>query len=60
MSATRIRPAAIPPTFFGHRGAGNITTTQTVSAVLIVLLYPACRWYRTQKGSHPDSVLKFF
>ncbi len=50
----------IPATYFGLRGAGDITTTYTVSAVLIVLLYPACRWYRTQKVGHPDSILKYF
>ena len=24
------------------------------------LLYPACRWFRTLKAAHPDSVLKYF
>jgi len=28
--------------------------------VLLVLLYPVCRWYRTLKASHPDSWLKYF
>jgi uncharacterized membrane protein len=50
----------IPATYFGLRGAGDLATTYQVSAVLIVLLYPACRWYRTQKALHPNSVLKYF
>jgi uncharacterized membrane protein len=49
----------IPATRFGLRGAGDITTTYAVSAVLLVLLYPACRWYRTFKTTHADSVLKY-
>jgi uncharacterized membrane protein len=49
----------IPATRFGLRGVGDITTTYTVAAVLLVLLYPACRWYRTFKAAHPDSVLKY-
>jgi hypothetical protein len=24
-----------------------------------VVLYPACRWYRTVKAAHPRSVLKY-
>lgn len=50
----------IPATYFGLRGAGNIATTYIVSAVLLVLLYPACRWYRTLKRAHPTSILKYF
>ena len=50
----------IPATYFGLRDAGDLTTTYGVTAVLLVLLYPACRWYRTLKGAHPDSVLRYF
>jgi len=49
----------VPATYFGLRGAGNLTTTYIVAAVLLVLLYPACRWYRTVKAAHPDSFLKY-
>jgi uncharacterized membrane protein len=49
----------IPATRFGLRGVGDLTTTYTVAAVVLVLLYPACRWYRTFKAAHPDSVLKY-
>ena len=49
----------IPATYFGLRGVGDITTTYAVSVVLLVLLYPACRWYRTVKAAHPDSFLKY-
>ncbi len=49
----------IPATYFGLRGAGTIATTYVVWAILIVLLYPACRWYRTVKRAHPDSFLKY-
>jgi len=49
----------IPATYFGLRGAGTIATTYIVAAILIVALYPACRWYRTVKRAHPDSLLKY-
>ena len=43
----------IPATYFGLRGAGDLTTTYAVAIVLITLLYPLCRWYREVKASHP-------
>lgn len=49
----------IPATYFGLRGAGNLATTYVVAAVLLVLLYPLCRWYRSVKRAHPDSFLKY-
>ena len=49
----------IPATYFGLRGAGDLATTYAVSAVAIVLLYPACRWYRTQKALRPNSFVKY-
>lgn len=49
----------IPATYFGLRGAGSLGTTYAVSLGLLVLLYPACRWYRTLKAAHPNSVLKY-
>ncbi len=50
----------VPATYFGFRGVGNIATTYIVSVVLLVLLYPACRWFRTLKATHPGSFLKYF
>lgn len=50
----------VPATYFGLRGAGDLVTTYAVAAVLLVLLYPACRWYRTVKAAHPQSFLKYF
>ena len=50
----------VPATYFGLRGAGNLTTTYVLSAGLLVLLYPACRWYRTLKQTNPNSLLKYF
>jgi hypothetical protein len=49
----------VPATYFGLRGTGNLATTYIVSAVMLVLLYPACRWFRTVKAAHPDSFLKY-
>lgn len=49
----------VPATYFGLRGVGDLTTTYVVAAILLVLLYPACRWYRTVKSAHPDSLLKY-
>ena len=49
----------VPATYFGLRGVGDIGTTYVVAAVLLVALYPACRWYRTVKAAHPESFLKY-
>jgi uncharacterized membrane protein len=49
----------VPATWFGLRGFGDLTTTYVVAAILIVLLYPACLWYRGFKKAHPDSFLKY-
>lgn len=49
----------IPATYFGLRGVGDLQTTYVVAFVLLVLLYPACRWYRTFKAAHPESFLKY-
>ena len=49
----------VPATYFGLRGVGGIGTTYAVAAVLLAALYPACRWYRTVKAAHPESVLKY-
>jgi uncharacterized membrane protein len=50
----------IPATYFGLRGVGDMATTYIASALMLVLLYPACRWYRTVKRAHPQSLLKYF
>jgi hypothetical protein len=50
----------IPATYFGLRSAGGIGTTYAAAALLLVVLYPACRWYRALKAAHPRSVLKYF
>jgi uncharacterized membrane protein len=49
----------VPATYFGLRGAGDLGTTYAVAAVLLLALYPACRWYRTVKAAHPESFLKY-
>jgi hypothetical protein len=49
----------VPATYFGLRGAGDLSTTYAVAAVLLLALYPACRWYRTVKAAHPESFLKY-
>ena len=50
----------VPATYFGLRGAGDLATTYIVAAIMLVALYPACRWYRTVKAAHPTSALKYF
>jgi uncharacterized membrane protein len=49
----------VPATYFGLRGAGDLTTTYIVAAVMLLALYPACLWYRSFKAAHPDSFLKY-
>jgi len=50
----------VPATWFGLRGFGDLTTTYVTAAVLLVLLYPACLWYRGFKKAHPGSLLRYF
>jgi uncharacterized membrane protein len=49
----------VPATYFGLRGVGDLTTTYIVGVVLLVLLYPACRWFRSLKAAYPNSFLKY-
>src|SRR5271157_123702 len=49
----------IPATYFGFRGIDGLRATFGAAAVALVLLYPACRWYRTVKTAHPRSILKY-
>jgi len=49
----------IPATYFGLRGFDGLVGTYIISAVMLVVLYPTCRWYRTVKAAHPRSVLKY-
>ena len=46
-------------TYFGLRGFDGIAATYGLAAGMIVLLYPACRWYRSLKAAHPNSVLRY-
>jgi uncharacterized membrane protein len=46
-------------TWFGLRGFDGIGATYGAAAVMIALLYPACRWYRSLKAAHPQSLLKY-
>ncbi len=49
----------IPATYFGLRGVGGLGTTYIAAAIMLVALYPACRWYRDVKAAHPTSFLKY-
>ena len=49
----------VPATYFGFRDADGLAATYGVSAIMLLLLYPACRWYRTVKAAHPRSILKY-
>lgn len=47
-------------TYAGLREFGTITATYTIALGMVIVLYPACLWYRKVKAAHPDSVLKYF
>lgn len=49
----------VPATYFGLRDSDGLAATYGVSAVMLIVLYPACRWYRTVKAAHPRSALKY-
>lgn len=50
----------VPATYFGLRGVGDLSTTYLAWAAVLVALYPACRWYRVLKSTHPESALRYF
>ena len=50
----------VPATYFGLRGAGDLSTTYLAAAILLAAIYPACLWYRSFKAAHPASLLRFF
>ena len=47
-------------TWGGLRGVGGLGTTYWTSAIMIVALYPACRWYRSYNAARPTSWLQYF
>ena len=47
-------------TWFGMRGIWGLPEAYAIAFVSLVLLYPACRWYRSFKRAHPESVLRYF
>jgi uncharacterized membrane protein len=49
----------IPATYFGLRGIGGLGTTYITAAMMLIALYPICRWYRGVKAAHPTSFLKY-
>jgi len=49
----------VPATWLGLRGFGGLPETGAVSLVLMLALYPLCRWYRGYKRAHPDSIARF-
>ena len=43
----------------GLLGIGTISTTYIVGILMLVALYPLCRWYRGFKAAHPRSFLRY-
>jgi len=43
----------------GLLGVGTLSTTYIVGIIALVVLYPLCRWYRSFKAVHPESVLRY-
>lgn len=48
-----------PATYFGLRGLDGLGATYGAAAVMLTVLYPMCRWYRTVKAAHPRSFLRY-
>jgi uncharacterized membrane protein len=46
--------------WFGLSDAWGLGASLLASLAMLVALYPACRWYRSFKRAHPESVLRFF
>ena len=43
-------------TYGGLSDFTNLTNTYIISAILLLLLYPFCLWYRSFKAKHPNSL----
>jgi len=43
----------------GLLGVGTLSATYLVGIVMIAILYPLCRWYRSFKAAHPESFLRY-
>jgi uncharacterized membrane protein len=39
--------------------AGGLLETFAASALILLLLYPICRWYAGVKRAHPQSIMRF-
>lgn len=39
--------------------SGDLTQTYWITALVLIVLYPVCRFYRTLKWRHPQSLLRF-
>jgi len=43
-------------TYGGLRDVGDLNTAYIVTAIMLLLLYPFCLWYRAFKAKHLDSI----
>jgi uncharacterized membrane protein len=48
-----------PATYFGLRGFDGLPAAYGAAAVMLMLLYPMCRWYRSLKAARPKSLLRY-
>jgi uncharacterized membrane protein len=46
-------------TYFGLRGFDGLGATYGAAAVMLLVLYPTCLWYRRVKAAHSSSVLRY-
>jgi uncharacterized membrane protein len=46
-------------TWFGLAGFDGIEATYIGAALMLLLLYPLCRWFRALKAAHQGSLLKY-
>jgi len=42
--------------FADLKGFTDLPTTYLITAIMLILLYPFCLWYRTFKAKHPESI----
>ena len=47
-------------TWVDLRGTAGLAESYAITAVSLVVLYPACRWYRDLKSRYPQSWLRYF
>jgi hypothetical protein len=49
----------LPAALFGLFRSGDLATSYLAAALVVVVMYPLCRWYRGYKRAHPNGWARY-